>query len=109
MKKRMMRGGGSARKNGAKMMKRGGSASKNSPKMMKRGGKVKKMASGGGVSGRTMSNADTMSNAGIERALREIERTISKEELERIRKALTPTAMGKSGRTTSDIDRERRK
>jgi hypothetical protein len=42
MKKRMMRGGGSARKNGAKMMKRGGSASKNSAKMMKRGGKVKK-------------------------------------------------------------------
>jgi hypothetical protein len=32
MKKRMMRGGGSARKNGAKMMKRGGSASKNAPK-----------------------------------------------------------------------------
>jgi hypothetical protein len=32
MKKRMMRGGGSARKNGAKTMKRGGSASKNSAK-----------------------------------------------------------------------------
>jgi len=84
MKKRMMRGGGSARKNGAKMMKRGGSARKNAPKMMKRGGKVKKMASGGGVSKRTVSDAD------IARALREIERTISNEDRKRIMKARTP-------------------
>lgn len=100
MKKRMMRGGGSARKNGAKMMKRGGSAGKNSPKMMNRGGKVKKMASGGVVSGRTISNAD------IVRALGESDRTISDRDLERIRKALMPT---ESGRTISDRDRKRLK
>ena len=97
MKKRMMRGGGSARKNGAKMMKRGGSASKNAPKMMKRGGKVKKMASGGGVSKPTMSNAD------IARALGS--RTISDRDRERIMEAL----MFDSGRTISDEDRKRLK
>jgi hypothetical protein len=103
MKKRMMRGGGSARKNGAKMMKRGGSASKNAPKMMKRGGKVKKMASGGGVSGRTISNAD------IVRALGDSDRTISDRDRERLREALMPTDMGDSGRTISDRDRKRLK
>lgn len=99
MKKRMMRGGGSARKNGAKMMKRGGSASKNAPKMMKRGGKVKKMASGGSVPKRTMSNAD------IARALGESGRTISNRDRERIMKALMP----ESDRTISDRDRKRLK
>ena len=145
MKKRMMRGGGSARKNGAKMMKRGGSARKNAPKMMKRGGiaeandalieglkrkpskklklasvtkremptkpkggrnapkmmkrggKVKKMASGGGVSKPTMSNADIARELGS--------RTISDRDLERIMEALMP----ESGRTISDEDRKRLK
>ena len=103
MKKRMMRGGGSARKNGAKMMKRGGSARKNSAKMMKRGGAVKKMASGGAVSGRTISNAD------IARALGESDRTITNRDRKRIMRALMPIATGESDRTITDKDRKRLK
>jgi hypothetical protein len=86
-----------------KRMMGGGSARKNAPKMMKRGGKVKKMADGGDVSGRTISNRD------IARALGESDRTISDRDRERIRKALMPTAMGESGRTISDVDRKRLK
>jgi hypothetical protein len=71
--------------------------------MMKRGGKVKKMASGGGVSGRTISDED------IVRALGDSGRTISDRDRERIRKALMPTDMGDSGRTISDRDRKRLK
>jgi hypothetical protein len=61
------------------------------------------MASGGGVSGRTISDAD------IVRALNESGRTISDRDRERIRKAVMPTDMGDSGRTISDRDRKRLK